>query len=379
VKVLLFGGSFDPPHIGHAALLQAAAQRIRPDRILVIPAYRAPLKDAHFATPAQRLRMARIGLLPLLAKRWRRITSLHTQELLSRRRAYTVNTVLHIRQRHPDWELHFVVGSDAASTWAQWRCPARLAGLCTWWTARRPRAAGRIPAHFNMLRRRMPAASSTLLRARLAAGQKTSPYLHPDTQGFILRHRLYGTALIEALRTGLKPGRFEHTLAVRRLAEALARRWQADPAPAAAAALLHDCGRLLSRPRQAAYIRRHRIRLPHRGPVMRRQPGLLHAYVGAHLARARFGCTDRAVLAAVRKHTLADRRMSRLDRILYVADAASEDRSHPNAARLRRLAFQDLNAAFRAGLSTKLRYALKRGLWLHPLSIASWNDLCART
>lgn len=378
VRVLLFGGSFDPPHIGHAALLQAAAEHILPDRIMIIPAYRAPLKAGHFASPAQRLRMTRLGLLPLLAKRWRRIADIYPQELRDRRRTYTIDTVLRIRRRHPDWKLHFVVGSDAASNWEQWRRPARLSGLCTWWTAKRPSSARRLPAHFNILRRRMPAISSTVLRSHLAAGHETSAYLHRDAHAFIIRHRLYGTDLIEILRAGLKPGRFEHTLAVRRLAEALARRWADDPAQASRAALLHDCGRLLSKTRQAAYARKYNMRIPCLGQILRHQPGLLHAYVGGYLARVRFGCTDKAVLDAVRKHTLAARSMSRLDRIIYVADAVSEDRDHPHALRIRKLAFRDLDAAFAACLSAKLRHALERGRWLHPLSISIWNGLCAR-
>ncbi|HEX4047279.1 MAG TPA: nicotinate (nicotinamide) nucleotide adenylyltransferase, partial [Elusimicrobiota bacterium] len=56
MKVLVFGGSFDPPHRGHAALLAAAAARVRPDRILVVPAFHAPLKEDGVArAAAQRL------------------------------------------------------------------------------------------------------------------------------------------------------------------------------------------------------------------------------------------------------------------------------------------------------------------------------------
>ncbi|MBI5240903.1 MAG: bis(5'-nucleosyl)-tetraphosphatase (symmetrical) YqeK [Elusimicrobia bacterium] len=379
MRVLLFGGSFDPPHRGHAALLSAAAERVAPDLILVVPAFKAPLKVGHSAPAADRLRMVRLGLLPSLPRRWRRRTRVETCELLSRRRIYTVQTLARLHAAHPDWELHFVAGSDAASSWKHWRSPQLLLRLCRWWTARRPGTpARRLPSHFHVIRRPMPDISSTGLRADLAAGLDRSGALHPDVAAHIARRKLYGAGLEEALRAGLKPSRFAHTMAVRCLAEALARRWGEAPRRAALAALLHDCGRLMRKRGQARHARARRLKVPLLAEVIRRQPGLLHAYVGEDLARRRFGCGDEAVLRAVRSHTLGAPGMSLLERILYVADAVSEDRDHPKAGPLRRLAFRDLDAAFAACLSAKLRHALERGGWLHPLSVDLWNRLCAR-
>jgi len=380
VKVLLFGGSFDPPHLGHAALLKAAAGRLKPDRIFIIPAFQAPFKNTPRASAADRVRLIKKGLMPFLPRSWRRICRIEEYELRSRRRVYTIETVSKIRAKHPDWKLHFVVGSDAAAAWRTWRSPRKLIRLCRWWTALRPEIpAGRIPSHFQVLRRSIPAVSSTQLRRDLAAGRDTARRIHPRAAAYISRRGLYGTDIINALQKGLKGGRFAHTLAVRDLADALARRWGEDPGRACLAALLHDCGRIIPKSRQPAYVRTRGIAVPRRQDVIRHQPGLLHAYVGADLARRCFGCLDDGVLRAVERHTLAARRMSRLDTILYVADAASEDREHPEAPSLRRLAFKNLDAAFAACLAAKLRHAIGRGGWLHPLSLSLWNALCAKS
>jgi predicted HD superfamily hydrolase involved in NAD metabolism len=290
-----------------------------------------------------------------------------------------VETLTRLKSEHPDWEIHFVVGSDWAAAWSQWRARQRLNKLCRWWTAPRPGACGgRIPAHFTLIRKPMPDVSSTGLRADLAAGLDCSRWLHPRMESYIARRGLYGTGLLAALQGGLKSGRFSHIMAVRRLAEALARHWGEDPRRASLAALLHDCGRLIKRQRLARYALDHRLRVPLLETVAHRQPGLLHAYAGEDLARRRFGCRDRAVLRAVRNHTLGSPSMSRLERILYVADAASEDRVHPHAAPLRRLAFLDLESAFAASLAAKLCHALEQRDWVHPLSVSLWNRLCAR-
>ncbi len=375
---LVFFGSFDPPHCGHAALLRAAAQRIRPARILLIPAYLAPFKTSHSAPAADRLDMLRCGLLPLLPKRWRRIAKIDTRELSSRRRVYTVETLKKIQAQHPDWILHCIVGSDSAKAWPRWRAPQRLAQLARWWTAARPGASlRRIPRNFSLIRRPMPDISSTDIRADLAAGLDASRRLHPSSSSLIAKKGLYGTDLLLGIKRGLKPRRFAHTLAVRALAEALAKRWGEDIRRASLAALLHDCGLMIAEKDLAAYARKHRLPVPSLAHIIRRQPRLLHAWVGADLARRRFGCRDKAVLDAVRRHTLGAPRMSRLDLLLYVADTVSLDRDHPQAAHLRRRAFQDLDAAFAACLSAKLSDALQRHAWLHPISLRLWNRLHA--
>ena len=69
--------------------------------------------------------------------------------------------------------------------------------------------------------------------------------------------------------------------------------------------------------------------------------------------------------------------MSRLERVLYVADSSSEDRAYSGAAALRRLAFEDLDRAFREAVYQKLRHALSRKAWLHPQSVSLWNSLQA--
>ena len=376
MNVLIFGGSFDPPHRGHAALLEAAAQRLRPDHILIFPAFHAPLKKTHAAPARDRLRMIRIGLLPLLNSRWRRITRIDSGELRSRRRVFTVETLARLKAEHPDWQLNFVVGSDGAAAWKSWKAPHHLARLCRWWTALRPGIDPKsIPGHFTFLRRPMPAISSTDLRADIAAGIDVSRELHPATRRFIFKNKLYGSGLCQALEAGLTPQRLVHTHAVRALAESLAIRWGEDPRRASWAGLLHDCGRLIKDKHLAAYARCHHLQVPARAKIIRYQPNLLHAYVGEDLARKRFRCQDQAVLKAVRRHTLGAPSLSRLDIILYVADTVSKDRTHPAAPRLRRLAFKDLDAAFKECLAAKLTYAAKKGGWIHPLSVSLWKSL----
>ena len=82
---------------------------------------------------------------------------------------------------------------------------------------------------------------------------------------------------------------------------------------------------------------------------------------------------DRAVLSAVAAHTLGADQMSRLDKILYVADFSSTDRPYAAAAKVRRLARRSLDGAFREAIRLKLGHVLAAGGAVHPQTVRMWN------
>ncbi|MFI5362985.1 MAG: bis(5'-nucleosyl)-tetraphosphatase (symmetrical) YqeK [Elusimicrobiota bacterium] len=379
MRILVFGGSFDPPHRGHAALLAAAAARIEPDRIIVAPAFHAPLKEAApTASAEERLALVRLGLLARLPSRWKTRAFLDPSEARGGRRAYTVETLTRLREEYPGAALHFVCGQDAAATFPRWRNPRRLRSLSSWWYGARSGAAQKPPSFFRRVPGSFPGLSSTELRVALALDQDCSDALYPDVLARIEARGLYGRGLLKVLRETLKPERYEHTLNVAALADALARRHGEDEAKARLAGLLHDAGRRFPAPLMAEYARKRRLKVPERDLTSALEPMLLHAHISEDLARREFGVDDEAVLSAIRKHTLGDRLMSTLDKIVYVADACSADRRHPGAAATRTLAFGDLDAAFERCLADKLAHAIARRAWLHPLTIELWNILAAR-
>jgi len=378
MKTLVFGGSFDPPHRGHAALLRAAAGRVRPDRILVVPAYHALLKNAPCAPAAARAELARLGVVARLPARWRRIARVDMSEARAKRPVYTVETLSRLKALDPDGEFHFVCGQDAAASFGKWKDPARLKRLATWWYGPRPGAGAAAPAHFRKLAGRFPDISSTELRSALALGKDCSDAVYPEVLAEARRHGLYSQDILDRLKKTLSPSRRAHTLNVASLAEALARRHGADAAKARLAGLLHDMGRRMPPPLMAEYARTRRLKVPELGLTAGLEPLLLHAHISEDLARREFGVADPEVLSAVRKHTLGDPEMGPLDKIVYVADACAFDRRHLGAAATRALAFADLDAAFARCVADKLAHALARGAWLHPLTVTLWNRLAAR-
>ncbi len=370
MRVLVFGGSFDPPHRGHAALLLAAAKKIRPAKILIVPAHQAPLKEAPQASSKDRLQMARLGILNSLPLRWRKICRVDGREAASKKKVFTVDTLSSL-----SGNLHFVCGQDSAVSFPKWKNTSRLESQAAWWYGARAGAEGRAPGHFNMVPGRFPAISSSEIRSKLALDQDCSRELLPAVLSFINKRHLYGKRMVTRLSTTLSPSRYEHTLNVAALAESLARRWGSNPVEARLAGLLHDIGRRYRPHELARYARRRNLAVPERAIILALDPMLLHAYVSADIARREFDVTDKNILNAIKRHTLGERRMNLLDRILYVADASSLDRTHKSAAATRALAFTDLDAALKRCVSEKIAHAVSREAWLHPLTVTLWNSL----
>ncbi|MBI4376932.1 MAG: bis(5'-nucleosyl)-tetraphosphatase (symmetrical) YqeK [Elusimicrobia bacterium] len=374
MKILILGGSFDPPHRGHLALLCAAWRVVRPDLALMLPARRSPFKASAPAPEGERSRMLHLalGALPGPLRAKVRISRL---ELDTRRPSYTVNTLERLRRLHPGAELHFALGSDSARSLDRWKDPARLRRLCRWWTAARPGGEDSRPSGFRAIPGRMPDISSSEIRRRLAYGDDASKLLPAEVSSYIMRRGLYGVDRLRRLHRKLSAERFAHSLAVARLAEKLALRWGVDGEAARLAGLLHDIGRSIPPALMPGYARKHRLPVPELDRVAELAPLLCHAYISESLAQREFGIRDRGVLSAIRKHTLGGLRMSELDRVLYIADSVSEDRDYPEAAPIRKLAFQDARAAFKACVRQKIAHALSSQSWLHPLTVRLWNSI----
>lgn len=317
--------------------------------------------------------MVRLGILNPLPLKFRRLARINAREARARRPVFTLETLSALKG-----DLHFVCGQDSAASFHKWKDPSRLMKLATWWYGARPGLNAVPPAHFKRIPGVFPNISSTEIRSDLALGRDCSKMLMPAVLEYIQKRLLYGNGVLLQLRTALSPARYEHTLNVASLAEALARRHGADPEKARLAGLLHDIGRRYNREELARFARRRKLQVPELRTLLRLDPMLIHAFASAEIARLEFGVADKDILNAIRRHTLGDAHLNLLDKILYVADASSIDRSHSSAAATRSLAFTDLDAALARCVAEKLSHAIAREAWLHPLTINLWNHLASR-
>ncbi len=171
-RVGVFGGTFDPVHVGHLAIALAALESVPLDRILFVPVRRSPLKDRDpLASVVDRVTM----LEAAIASEPRFVLS--RAELDRAGVSYTVDTLEALRG---PGELFLILGSDALADLARWRAPDRIRELATILVAARPGAPDPDPMHraraFDAPQLDI---SSRELRARAARGMSLR-YLVPD-------------------------------------------------------------------------------------------------------------------------------------------------------------------------------------------------------
>lgn len=200
-RILIFGGTFDPPHLAHATLPPRVASTLGCERILYIPAAINPLKDDR-PTPAEhRLAMLRLALAGLPQ------AEIRTIELDREGPSYTIDTVETLRDAFaPDVELHLLIGADQALDFRRWKDWQRILTLATPAVMLRPpldRAAFRArleddfepdeAARWLTWTAETPLMhiSATEIRTRLAAGGDLTGLLDPSVINYIGEHALY--------------------------------------------------------------------------------------------------------------------------------------------------------------------------------------------
>lgn len=148
--------------------------------------------------------------------------------------------------------------------------------------------------------------------------------------------------------------RYEHTLGVAFTAASLAMRYGADVKQAQVAGLLHDCAKCMTNEERLSICKKHKLEVT---PVEKANPFLLHAKVGAFLAKEKYGIQDEEILSAVRCHTTGRPNMTLLEKIVFTADYIEPSRkTAPNLDEVRTMAFQNLDIALCKILSDTLNY-----------------------
>lgn len=174
--------------------------------------------------------------------------------------------------------------------------------------------------------------------------------------------------ITEILRAELKPKRFKHTLGVMQTAQEMAKIFGADEYEAQRAGLMHDNAKALSLERMREIANDAGLQI---SADESESASLMHAPVGAYLAKARFGETDENVISAIRYHTTGKPDMTQLEAIIYLADMIEPNREEFDGLNdLRELAHKDLYRALEMGLDMSTSYVLKRG---QKLFTRSWQ------
>ena len=378
-RIGIYGGTFNPPHLGHIQAAKAAVQALDLTRLLLIPDNIAPHKELPPGSPGpeQRLEMLRLATQDA--------PELEVSDLELRREgvSYTFETVLALSEQYPEAQLFLLMGTDMFVSFDTWKntdiilSHAALGVLCRGDKGEQEAIAEKAAqlsaggARVELVNNPVLAISSTQLR-RLIAFDCAEPFLPKPVAEYIRQHGLYDSGAnwkslpMEQLEPIvvrlLNPNRVRHVLGCRDTAVELARRWGADETDAARAGMLHDITKALDGPLQLTVCQEY-------GKILdafsRKYPKTLHALTGSLVAERIFG-ENPQVVEAIRNHTTGRAEMGLLETIIYVADYMEPNRDFPGVEKLRELAFTDIYAALKLGLRMTLDHLARQGSEVSP-------------
>lgn len=377
MKIGIVGGTFDPIHNGHLMLGEYAKKLFNLDKIWFMPNGNPPHKmNQEIETQTKhRVEMVKKALED------KSDFLIQLYEANRKEINYSYLTMEHFRETYPENQFYFIIGADSLFALEKWAEPERLLKTCVILAAYRDdKDTKEMESQIQYLNQKYGAniyllntphvdISSSQIRDMIKRGESIDAMVPEAVCAYIRGHHLYEVdidCIKKTLHNQQDGARYEHTLGVVETAVSLAKQYGADEDKARLAALLHDVAKPISADKKIKLC--HENHLPI-SEAERANPSLLHAKLGACIAKETYNVLDEEVLDAIRYHTTGRSNMTLLDKIIYIADYIEPNRNQaPNLKEIRELAYVDLDECLYEILKSTLAYLETRSEVTDPLT-----------
>ena len=362
MRIVFYGGSFNPPHCGHVEAAMTISELLKPDKLLIIPSNIPPHKELAEGSPDTQERL----LLTKLAFADVPEAEVTDMELHREGKSYTATTVEQLLAQYPEAEMYLALGTDMLLSFEEWyRFRFLLETLTLAVFIRSEGEEAEMLRHAEYLKqqygariiplRHEPKAMSSRDIRDMLCRRMGASFLPEAVYARIIANGDYDAKpelywLREKSYALLKPSRVAHVVGCESEAVKLAMKWGEDPENAAEAAILHDITKKLSLSEQLILCDKYGII---NDTVEEHNVKLLHAKTGAAMAKELFNISNE-VYEAIRWHTTGKTDMTLLEKIIYMADYIEPNRDFEGVERLRELAYENLDAAMALGLKMSL-------------------------
>ena len=362
MRIVFYGGSFNPPHCGHVEAAMTISELLKPDKLLIVPSNIPPHKELAEGSPDAQERL----LLTKLAFADVPEAEVTDMELHREGKSYTATTVEQLLAQYPEAEMYLALGTDMLLSFEEWyRFRFLLETLTLAVFVRSEGEEAEMLRHAEYLKqqygariiplRHEPKAMSSRDIRDMLCRRMGASFLPEAVYARIIANGDYDAKpelywLREKSYALLKPSRVAHVVGCESEAVKLAMKWGEDPENAAEAAILHDITKKLSLSEQLILCDKYGII---NDTVEEHNVKLLHAKTGAAMAKELFNISNE-VYEAIRWHTTGKTDMTLLEKIIYMADYIEPNRDFEGVERLRELAYENLDAAMALGLKMSL-------------------------
>ena len=378
-SIAIFGGSFDPIHLGHLHLAELIREEFDLDEVIFMPLGQPPHKTlSSNISSDQRFEMVELA------------TNSNTYFKASRLEidragyTYTAHTLGEVRESlSPGTTLYFIIGADSLTQMHNWKTPEQLFRLCEIIAISRQgiddekissamtALADEFGAKIHLINKPTYPISSTDIRNRIKAGLSINYFVPSAVLEYINKNRLYQlmpdlSEVKEYLKNNLSGERYTHSLRTANAAKKLAKIHDVDEERAYLAGLLHDIAKEIPLCDMHKYV--------DKSHEMYCYPPVVHSFIGAYVAKELFNIYDYDILNSISYHTTGRPNMSALEKIIYIADKIEDGRNYPESTYLKTLAEDDLDKALFTIVQIITSLAADKGKNIHPLSLEVLNN-----
>lgn len=183
-KIGLFGGSFDPVHIGHVIICDFIREEMNLDKVIFVPAFRSPhKKESEFTTPQQRYKMVELAIKDNTG------FEISDYEICKDHAIYSIETIEYIKHLYPSSQLFMIVGADSYKSFSKWKDPEKIRDNAKLVVASRDSITIDVKDHFS----KSPniEISSTMIRDRIHKNLSIKYLVNSDVEHYIYEKQLY--------------------------------------------------------------------------------------------------------------------------------------------------------------------------------------------
>lgn len=351
-KTIIFGGTFNPAHEGHKNLLaQVMAKGY--DEAIVMPSKIPPHKGTA-ATFEERFDSAKTLFADM--------ENVTVSDIENRRegKSYTYDTLCELRKLYPDKKLYFLMGSDMFLYLEKWYRAGDILNTTSIIACARTREDfEKIVEYKNTLEKKY---NCDIIIYDINIIDLSSTQLRSELVQKIDAHN----------RAHLSEKRYNHVMSVAQYAVYLSSFHGIDAYDAYVGAIAHDCTKYLDDAAQLEYFKNNNIEL---SDDDFNSPKIWHQISGAHFAKHTLGIENEDVINAVRYHTTGRAGMSRLEKLICLADSIEPTRDYDGVENMRNIAKQSLDRALLLSFDRLVEYIKQRGLSMNKTTLTARDYL----
>ncbi len=367
-KIAILGGTFNPVHIEHVLLAKSAIEELGLDKLIVMPTFISPHKEQTPLAPEHRLNMLKLAFSDIDK------VEVSDFEIEKQGKSYTYQTVEHFKAQ-TDSKIYFIVGGDMLSDFPTWRYPERILSACTLAVFDREgfytdydglkeyfnRTFGKT---FIKLSHVGKSASSTKIRVYASFSLPLDNLTPKKVEEYIKKENLYkGEKFIDKLKEVLNEKRLVHTANVVITALKKAKELSLDQRKVAISATLHDFAKYIDPLTVKGFSLDEDMPKP-----------VVHAFLGAFIAKEYLGIDDEDIINAIRYHTSGRPNMSTLEKLIFVADMVEENRVYDGVEQLREsYEKDDLDTCFKKCLEEEMVHLINKKQNIYHLTLDAYD------